>query len=204
MGTDLFGEDVVEKKQKHEMKTKQGYDFFEVASAFQKSIRRGIEKEALYWGCELYSSNYGQYAWKRLLIMLSEDVGIAADRGFVADINGLYQLWQDFAKRYKDRDGDENDLFFVHAVVLMSRVQKSRVVDNAAIYFFHDKDKPHMEIPDYAIDRHTRRGKKMGRGFQHFFDVGGHLENMGDVDGEEAYEIRARRTFKVMPKVESE
>ncbi len=38
--------------------TKNGYDFFEVASAFQKSIRRGMEKEAMYWAIELYESNY--------------------------------------------------------------------------------------------------------------------------------------------------
>ena len=32
------------------LKTTNGYHFSEVASAFQKSIRRGIEAEALYWG----------------------------------------------------------------------------------------------------------------------------------------------------------
>jgi replication-associated recombination protein RarA len=30
------------------------YDFWEVLSAMQKSIRRGLEDEALFWGTELY------------------------------------------------------------------------------------------------------------------------------------------------------
>ena len=46
--------------------TKKGYDFYEVASAFQKSIRRGLLEDAMYWGIELYESSYEEYAWKRM------------------------------------------------------------------------------------------------------------------------------------------
>jgi replication-associated recombination protein RarA len=45
---------------KYSLKTKKGYDFFEVASALQKCIRRGMGEEAMYWAVELFNSNYQQ------------------------------------------------------------------------------------------------------------------------------------------------
>jgi len=32
-----------------------------------------------------------------------------------------------------------------------------------------------LPIPDWALDRHTRRGKALGRGWRHFFDVGAQI-----------------------------
>ncbi len=29
-----------------------------------------------------------------------------------------------------------------------------------------------MEVPDIALDKHTRRGQEMGRGSKHFFEEG--------------------------------
>ena len=54
--------------------TKNGYDFFEVASALQKSIRRNDVMVAAYFGVELWASGYGNYVWKRLLSALSTPV----------------------------------------------------------------------------------------------------------------------------------
>ena len=34
-----------------------------------------------------------------------------------------------------------------------------------------------MEIPDHALDMHTARGRRMGRGKQHFLEEAGRLEN---------------------------
>jgi len=31
--------------------------------------------------------------------------------------------------------------------------------------------------PDYALDMHTMRGRKMGRGYEHFFNEGAKLAN---------------------------
>lgn len=38
------------------------------------------------------------------------------------------------------------------------------------------KDKE-IEIPDWAVDKHTSRGKAMGRSFKHFYEIGSNLEN---------------------------
>jgi hypothetical protein len=42
-----------------------------VASALQKAIRRGNEREALFWASELDLAGYGGYVWKRLRIIAS-------------------------------------------------------------------------------------------------------------------------------------
>ena len=34
-----------------------------------------------------------------------------------------------------------------------------------------------IPIPDYALDKHTVKGKQKGRGVEHFLTVGAHLEN---------------------------
>ncbi len=56
-------------KKNFKMVTGNGYNFFEVTSALQKSIRRCNESEAMFFGIELYSSGYAKYLWKRMVIM---------------------------------------------------------------------------------------------------------------------------------------
>src|ERR1035437_11129569 len=88
--------------EKYEMITRNGYDFGEVTSAMQKSIRRGDEDGALYWAVELDLSNYGEYVWKRLRIITSEDISIAAPM-LPAVIHALYENW--LAQRAKKEIG---------------------------------------------------------------------------------------------------
>jgi replication-associated recombination protein RarA len=146
-----------------------GYDFYEVLSALQKAIRRGQEKAALYWATELTLSEYGNHLWKRLRIIASEDIGIA-DSNVAVQVRALYDNWKDFGQ---DTSGE---LFTVQAVLILVRAPKSRIVDHA-VCLFHNKREPKPEIPDHALDKHTFRGKKMGRGFDHFFDIAAKLEN---------------------------
>ena len=55
------------------LRTKNGYDFLEVASALQKSIRRNDVVVAAFFGVELWQSGYGNYLWKRLYTISAED-----------------------------------------------------------------------------------------------------------------------------------
>lgn len=155
--------------------TTNGHQVGEVASAFQKSIRRGLVDDALYWGVDLYLTGYAEYAWKRMKIMTSEDVGIA-DRNLPAAIQALYQSFLE-QKKKKDVKNAPERLFFVHAIILLATAPKNRTVDHALIYHFDRHAEAKREIPDYALDKHTFRGRKMNRGFDHFFDEGIRLEN---------------------------
>lgn len=163
----------------NERRTRLGYDFGEVASAFQKSVRRGLLDDALYWGVELYLSGCHEYAWKRMRVMCSEDIG-PAEPGLPAQIAGLYTMFRQLLDAKPKRAGamGSEKLFFVHAVILLARARKCRVVDHANIYHFRAHDSiPRRAIPDWALDKHTWRGKRMGRGIDHFFETGTRLEN---------------------------
>ena len=56
----------------YDLRTQRGYDFYEVASALQKSIRRGDVEVAGYMALELFPK-YAEYCWKRLLTVSAED-----------------------------------------------------------------------------------------------------------------------------------
>lgn len=175
---------------KYKLTTAKGYDFFEVSSAMQKSIRRGIEDEAMYWAVELFNSNYAEYVWKRLRIIASEDVGLAEPL-VVPTVAALYQHHKLQATNKEDKNKPER-LFLTHAVLLLCRAQKSRVVDHALLYHWQRHAHLHQPIPDYALDKHNERGRKLGRGWLHFFEVGTRLENRGTVPHEELYRDRAQ------------
>lgn len=172
-----------------EMETAGGYKCGEVASALQKSIRRGLEREAMHWASELDHAGYGNYVWKRLRIIASEDVGLA-DPEAVLLTRALWENWSDFKKA---KDENNAPIFLVHAVLVLCRAKKSRLVDHALMVGW-EAARLTIPIPDYALDQHTGRGRQMGRGQDHFFDVGTQLANEGDVPDPYAQEGRASRS----------
>jgi hypothetical protein len=155
-----------------------GYRCDEVASALQKSIRRGLEREALHWASELELGGWGRYVWKRLTIMVSEDVGLAEPH-LPATIRALYENWLEESKRSKEeRYAGFRRIFLVHAVVLLARARKSRLLDHALVVVYAG-ERPSPPVPDFALDRHTQAGRRKGRGYRHFVEEGSKLANEG-------------------------
>lgn len=178
----------------YEIKTKKGYDFFQVASAFQKSIRRCDETQAMYWAIELYESGYQEYAWKRMIIMCSEDVGLG-DPFTIVQMMSLKQSYDYLAKK-KEKSLPER-LPFTHAVLLLTRCCKSRYVDHAITYYWDLNQKKYLEMPDYAFDMHTRKGKMLGRGLEYFYQESVKVCNANKIAGEEEIEKLAMEVDKV-------
>ncbi len=169
----------------YQMKTKNGYDFFEVSSAFQKSIRRGLEEEAIYWGLEFFESGFHKYAWKRMMVMAAEDVGLA-NPNLIVQIKSLVDTDEWIQKQ--DKEKAPSILHFFLAVLLCVRSPKSRIVDNALIYYAKQRERGmRLEIPDYCLDKHTRRGKMRGKSWNDFYHNASKLNNMADIDGEKFY-----------------
>lgn len=175
---------------KYELKTVNGYDFFECSSAMQKCIRRGLEDDALFWAVELYESNYVEYVWKRLKIISSEDVGLARP-GISTDVQSLYEMHKELSKK-KDDNNQPWRLFLVHAVMLLCRAPKTRIVDWALIYHWGCHKKMLRPIPDVALDKHNERGRQMNRGWGHFFEEGTKLSQIAITLSEEAYREKAK------------
>jgi len=155
------------------LQTSRGYDIYELLSALQKDIRRGNEYQAMFWAVELESFN-PTALWNRLRVIASEDIGIA---------NPLAPLVIDvLEKEYDDAKERENDsyrLFLVHAVLFLARSRKSRIVDDLlnVVYGEIQHTDKKLPIPDYALDMHTHRGRKLGRSYEHFFSEGCKLKN---------------------------
>ena len=79
---------------------------------------------------------------------------------------------------------------------MLVNAHKSRYVDLAISIYWNENETKRYEIPDYAYDMHTRRGKMMGRGLDHFYDVASHIENARKMPKEEEFEKIARAADK--------
>ena len=156
-----------------QLKTTKDRQASEVISALQKCIRRGMTDDALYWAAELEESGFGAWMWKRIRIITSEDVGPAWPEG-PAVIEALHKTYLELKKRGDDKQRPWR-LQIVHAVVLLCRAPKSRIVDWALIHHWGGLA-PDRDIPDVALDKHTARGKHLRRGWDHFFEEGTLLE----------------------------
>lgn len=165
-----------------------GYKAGEVASAMQKCIRRGLADDALFWATELDFANFGEYVWKRLRIIASEDIGLSVP-GLAGDVRALYENWLD-QRRKKDSIHAPERLFLVHAVLILARAHKSRLVDHALIVHYEGK-RPPREIPDFALDKHTARGRARRRGWKHFWKEGATLSPAAPI--EDPYEPHAQQ-----------
>lgn len=161
-----------------ELKTQRGYDFYEVASALQKSIRRGDTKLAGYMALELFPK-YANYCWKRLLTISAEDCyGI-----ITKEIYALYESFE-MVNRGKKAEDLTGRVFISKAVILLSEAKHNRDADLLSNYIYDKKQtindeeieklfdevrKEPMTIPEYVYDVHTWKGKKRGKTKSDFF-----------------------------------
>ena len=178
--------------------TENGYPFDEVASAIQKAIRRGLEEEAMYWAVEM-ESKFPDYLWKRLQVISVEDIGIA-DPQVVLYVAEMRRLYQELKKEYDKEPKRKSRSFrmvLANAVLAMCRAKKSRIGDEFQIVIYGRKEQGwKLEIPDYALDMHTGRGRNMKRGADHFWSEGVKLDNESKVRNtytEEAVRIRTKK-----------
>ncbi|MCT7722935.1 MAG: hypothetical protein N5842_08360 [Lactobacillus crispatus] len=149
-------------------RTRNGLAADEVISALQKSIRKGKERAACEFAYEMYISSpqMEEKLWRRLQAISVEDIGMGNPKAPIL-INSLNQMRQNFSYNEPDRA-----MMFVHAIRYLCESTKDRSSDllkNIIIKNFALGYVP--KIPDYALDKHTTRGKKMGRESMHFLEV---------------------------------
>jgi replication-associated recombination protein RarA len=175
--------------------TQNGYPLGEVISALQKEIRRGQEEDALYWALELLP-RYEMYLWRRMLVICNEDVGLGQP-DLLVQLPALRAQYFEFRELGKD---GTCRLILANAIMLMCRAPKARTADHfqrvVTQQWMEDHRAGQMrEIPDYALDKHTGRGRALGRrDFDFWIDVGCYLENPADV--EDPYAERAQALWR--------
>lgn len=156
--------------------TRGGHRLSEVASALQKAIRRADARLAGYWAVEMLESNFGPYAWRRLLVISAEDCG-----GCITfEIEALKRSWEEAHAKRKGA----GRIFAAKAVILLATIAKTRDADHlnnlvvdaragidesALLASILEARKHPEQIPKYAYDCHTAEGKRRGKTKRDFF-----------------------------------
>jgi replication-associated recombination protein RarA len=157
------------------VQTAHGFSADEVISALQKFIRRGHLEDAALIAYEMYatSAELEEYLWRRLEVISIEDIGFGNVQ-LPAVIDALYAM-----HHRVPRNDPSRFLFAAHAVRLLAMSPKDRTSDELAwwIAAVVDAGERLPEIPDFALDVHTKRGVELGRGDKHFVLEGALLVN---------------------------
>jgi hypothetical protein len=181
--------------------TRHGLPPFECLSAMQKCVRRGMEREAMQFAVELIhtSKAYTTMVCNRLEIISHEDIDAMKAphvAPFVKAAAEQARAWYDNA----DGNPGKSRMAVGNAIRLMSRAPKSREGDHfqAAVGLRSLLEGFVPEIPDWALDKHTARGKRMGRGLDHFLSEATKL--VPPPEAKDAYEDEARRLWLLKEK----
>lgn len=162
-----------------DLRTQRGYDFYEVASALQKAIRRGDIEVAGYFALELFPQ-FSEYCWKRLLTISAEDCfGVVTQ-----EIKALYDSFH-VVNQNKSKDKIGGRVFISKAVILLCLCKHNRDADLLSNFVYDKKvgiddeeidgylkevrEKCRMEVPEYVYDCHTWKGKRNGKTKADFF-----------------------------------
>ncbi|MGE4300842.1 MAG: hypothetical protein AB7F40_04475 [Victivallaceae bacterium] len=151
--------------------TPNGFSPYELVSAMQKFIRRSMEREALYCFYELEAAGLYNVAANRLCISIYEDVGMANP----SLTNSIPMHIEQMQKWYQAKNGAWR-LVLGNIILQACRGQKTRIADHfvcsqgarRANGFVLDLE----QYSDFVYDMHTMKGKRMGRGLEHFFAEG--------------------------------
>jgi replication-associated recombination protein RarA len=156
--------------------TKNGLPAMACVSAMQKAVRRGMEREAMEFAVELMhtSKAFHSMVCKRLQIISHEDIDTEAAPHIVPFVKAACEhslAWYNAEKPGASR------LAIGNAIRMMCRAKKSRIGDHfaAAIGLRSLLEGFAPEIPDWANDKHTLAGRKLGRGLDHFRKEGAKL-----------------------------
>jgi len=154
--------------------TTNGYSVDELRSVLQKSIRRGWVEEAALAAYELFStsSETEEVLWRRLEIIATEDVGLG-----LANAPAIIEALNQQRQRMQDR-GDRW-IYCAHAVRLLATAKKDNMSMELAGWTREvaTRGERKVEIQDFMLDLHTRRGADMGRDKAQWWREGARLEN---------------------------
>jgi putative ATPase len=133
-------------------------EHYDVISAFIKSIRGSDVDAGLYWLARMLEAGEdARFIARRLVILASEDVGLADSRGLMV---------ADSAARAVEFVGlPEAQLNLAHAVIYLARAPKSNSVTTALGAAFEDvRNEPAGRVPEHLRDAHYPGAAKLGHG----------------------------------------
>ena len=154
--------------------TPHGHAAAEAISALQKAIRRGDAVLAAYFADQIQGAGYRKWAWRRILTTAAEDCapGIAREIVALHYADGICTAGRKVATR----------IFWSAAILLLAKAAKCRdadhltnlaipavAIEDAAALIADVREGGAREMPDFALDVHTQKGRMMGRTKAQFF-----------------------------------
>ena len=145
---------------------------------------------------ELYitSTFHEEKMWNRLLVISVEDIGFGN-----TDAPMFVKTMNDLRKEFACGDGDR-PIFFMHAIRYLCKCKKERSTDHIKNIIMKEFEAGYVpEIPDYAMDMHTIKGRAMGRDVFYFLNEASKVEPLW-----EDYDDSYRQTLYKMCEEEAE
>ena len=140
---------------------KDGDHYYDLLSAFHKSVRGSSSDGALYWFCRLLKSGGDPLVIaRRLLAIASEDIGNADPRALQVCLNA----WD----LYHRVGAAEGERALAQAVIYCALAPKSNAVYTAfKAASALANDTGHLEVPTHLRNAPTALAKEMGHGSQY-------------------------------------
>jgi putative ATPase len=162
-GTELIDENVLEEvlRSSGRRYDKQGDLFYDMISAFHKSVRGSSPDGALYWYCRMLDGGCDPlYIARRLVAIASEDIGNADPRAMQVALSA----WDAF-----ERVGPaEGERAIAQAAVYCASAPKSNALYQAFNQCLNDvKSQPSYEVPVHLRNAPTSLMKDMGYGAEY-------------------------------------
>lgn len=162
-------------------------EHYDAISAFIKSIRGSDPDASLYWLARMLEAGEDpRFIARRLVILASEDVGMADPQGLVV---------ADAAARAVEFVGlPEAQLNIAHAVVYLATAPKSNTVTTALGAAMRDvRERPAGEVPDHLKSASVREARELGHGEGYVYP---HDDSRGWVEQEyRPPEVAGRRYY---------
>jgi hypothetical protein len=119
----------------------------------------------MFWALELIP-RYEHYLWRRLLVIVNEDIGLA-------NVNAI-RMVPEFRRQYFEfRAYRRECLPLANCILMMCRSPKARLADEFLACTLYERAMGlELNIPEYALDKYTLKGRQAGRGFDHWFMEG--------------------------------
>lgn len=171
-----------------------------VLSALQKAIRRSEERLAMELACELIHTSpaYTTMVTNRLMVIAHEDIDALAAPHVVPFVAASAPIVGELRKKKPENPGGAR-MVVGNMIRVLCAAPKSRAADHfqAAIGLASLLDDHAPVIPDWAFDMHTQKGRQLGRGLDHFREVGTKLINPdGSEPSEDEYANEAYAMWK--------
>ena len=139
-------------------------EHYNTVSAFIKSVRGCDPDAAMYWLAKMLAGGEDpRFIARRLLILASEDVGLADSRGILI-ANAAFDACE--------RVGlPECELNLAHATIFLACAPKSNSVTNALFAAKKEiETKPVQSVPSHLRDSHTAFNRSLGNGAEYIYN----------------------------------